>query len=95
MSYCYVSNVYDIKIVFWSMNIRTIFYWNYSPVGPIQTVPACPIQSRVHHHIAVYMDSNDHNSGRSTDMSYMASTAALSTEEQIKLAEQRCEELKQ
>ena len=28
-SYCYLSNVYDIIILFWSMNIRTIFYWNY------------------------------------------------------------------
>ena len=34
--------------------------------SPIQTVPACPIQIRAHHHINVYIDINDftcHKSG--------------------------------
>ena len=26
----------------------------FSPISPIQTVPACPVQIRAHHHIAVY-----------------------------------------
>ena len=39
------------------MDIRTIFYWNY--IFPVETVTACPVQMRAHHHIAVYIDSND------------------------------------
>ena len=34
--------------------IGTIF----SPISPVETVPACPVQMRAHHHLAVYTDSN-------------------------------------
>ena len=47
--------------------IRTTFcpFRTVTKSCPIETVPACPVQIRAHHHIAVYIDSNKYNQGSS------------------------------
>ena len=59
----YVNNTIEILITHRS-DIASIFVFAFTfalcerTLSPIQTVPACPIQIRAHHHIAVYIDSN-------------------------------------